>query len=59
MLVMVWDEKTSFTSDVLTREEGMMGTHDEETKNFFEGSGVEVRHMCINVQTRIERGFYQ
>ena len=36
VLIMAWDEKSSD----LSGGEGMMGTHDEETKQFFEGSNV-------------------
>ena len=35
--MMVWNEKSSNS----WKEEGMMGTHDETTKNFFEDSSVE------------------
>ena len=36
VLMLVWNEKTS--NDTLA---GMMGTHDEETRIFFEGSAVD------------------
>ena len=40
VLLMVWNEMTS--TDVLA---GMMGTHDETTRNFFAGTAVD----CVGV----------
>ena len=42
VLVMTWNEKSNDTG-LLT---GMMGTHDEETFNYFCGTDV----ICTNVQ---------
>jgi len=42
VLVMTWNEKSNDTGLL----EGMMGTHDEETLNYFRGTDV----ICTNVQ---------
>ena len=37
VLLMVWNEK--FSNEGMM--EGLMGTHDEDTRNYFDGTGVE------------------
>ncbi|GAV78584.1 C2 domain-containing protein/PLDc domain-containing protein/PLD_C domain-containing protein [Cephalotus follicularis] len=39
VLLLVWDDKTS-RSDMLVQTQGLMQTHDEETKKFFKHSSV-------------------
>ena len=45
MLVLAWDDRTSVKVGSL-HTAGMLDTHDEETKMFFEGSKVKV-HLSM------------
>lgn len=40
MCVLIWDDRTS--KNVMGLESGMLHTHDEETFNYFQGTGVSV-----------------
>ncbi|KAK9829228.1 hypothetical protein WJX72_004613 [[Myrmecia] bisecta] len=41
--MLVWDDKSSFNSPLLSSGSGVMGTHDEETRQFFKGSSVHCK----------------
>ena len=41
MLGLVWDEKTS--NDLIKK--GVVGTYDEETKRFFDGTNVHMEYV--------------